>query len=341
MKPTMEDVAKVAGVGVATVDRVINKRAAVRPETAQKVLEAAEQIGFQRTGLIKNRIKEQSAGLHLGFILQKQTTQFYKDLGDAIQLQGKQSPFPIAKTSVIYLDDLSPQVIADELLTLGEKVDAIALVSTDHPLVNQAIQLLAEKGKPVISLLSDLTAESCAGFVGIDHRKIGRMAAWNIQQLCPQPGKIGLIVGSHRYLCQELSEMSFRSFFREHAPDFQILETLVSLEDIALAESATLELLKQHPDLTAIFVAGGGIEGVIKGLQSTALNKHIVTICLDLTRITQQALIDGVVDTILSHPMEWMVSKLLESMVQTCKLPDFKRVINVTLPALTFTTANV
>ncbi|WP_211208196.1 LacI family DNA-binding transcriptional regulator [Leeia oryzae] len=337
----MEDVAHLAGVGVATVDRVINKRAVVRPETAQKVLEAAEQLGFQRIGLIKHRIKEQSSGLHLGFILQKQSTQFYKDLGEQIHVQGKQSPFPVAKTTVIYLDDLSPQVISDQLLNLGDHVDAIALVSTDHPLVNQAIGQLSYKGKPVISLLSDLTAESCAGFVGIDHRKAGRMAAWTIQQLCRTPGKIGLIVGSHRYLCQELSEISFRSFFREHAPDFQVLETLVSLEDIMLAESATLELLKQHPDLTGLFVAGGGIEGVIRGLQSTKVNNHVVTICLDLTRITQQALIDGVVDTVLSHPMEWMVSKLLESMVHACKQTDFKRIVNVTLPFTTYTNANV
>ena len=40
----MLDVARAAGVGVATVDRVINRRAAVRPQTAQRVLEAAEQL---------------------------------------------------------------------------------------------------------------------------------------------------------------------------------------------------------------------------------------------------------------------------------------------------------
>ena len=42
---TMEDVAKAAGVGVATVDRVLNGRARVRTSTAEQVLHAAEQLG--------------------------------------------------------------------------------------------------------------------------------------------------------------------------------------------------------------------------------------------------------------------------------------------------------
>ncbi|AMP12626.1 putative LacI transcriptional regulator domain protein [Collimonas pratensis] len=55
-------------------------------------------------------------------------------------------------------------------------------------------------------------------------------------------------------MCQERAEISFRSCFREYAPEFQLLETLISLEDIHLVQVATLDLLKRHPDLAGIYV---------------------------------------------------------------------------------------
>ena len=45
-RPTITDVAKAAGVSVATVDRVLNGRLPVREETSRRVFEAAEKIGL-------------------------------------------------------------------------------------------------------------------------------------------------------------------------------------------------------------------------------------------------------------------------------------------------------
>ncbi len=58
---------------------------------------------------------------------------------------------------------------------------------------------------------------------------------WIIANMAKRPGKIGIIVGTHRYLCQETAEISFRSYFREHATEFRLLEPLVNLEDARIA----------------------------------------------------------------------------------------------------------
>ncbi len=47
-KLTLEMVAKIAGVGIATVDRVLNERGGVSPETTRKVLKAARELGLKR-----------------------------------------------------------------------------------------------------------------------------------------------------------------------------------------------------------------------------------------------------------------------------------------------------
>ena len=47
-EPTIKDVARQAGVSIATVSRVLNDSAAVRLSTAQKVTEAMDALGYPR-----------------------------------------------------------------------------------------------------------------------------------------------------------------------------------------------------------------------------------------------------------------------------------------------------
>jgi LacI family transcriptional regulator len=312
--PTMDDVARAAGVGVATVDRVINSRAPVRPATAQRVLDAAERLGFRRVGLIQRRIQAQQRPLRLGFLLQSQGVGFYRALGQSLQAAVQALHHPTATAELVFMDDFTPRKVAERLHQLAGTVDAVALVAADHPVINQAVGALAERGVPVFALVSDLTAPHMAGYVGIDNRKMGRTAAWSMARLCQRPGKVGLILGSHRYLCQEQCEISFRSYLRESAPGFELLETMVSLEHMSLAQSATLELLHCHPDLVGVYVAGGGIEGVLEALQE-AQRPGLITVCHDLTDVTRQALLDGRATVVLSHPCEWMARCLCEQMV--------------------------
>ena len=46
-KPTMNDVARVAGVGTMTVSRVLNESAPVSAEAAERVYRAIEKLGYR------------------------------------------------------------------------------------------------------------------------------------------------------------------------------------------------------------------------------------------------------------------------------------------------------
>ena len=337
---TMLEVARAAGVGVATVDRVINRRATVRPETAQRVLEAAERLGFRRAGLIRRRLLQDSGPPRLGFLLQSRRTPFYRRLATELACAARQAEVPM-EVQIEHLDDLTPRHVASRLVRLSGRVDAVALVAADHPTVNEAIaSVVTQQQLPVFAFVSDLSSEALAGYVGVDNRQMGRMAAWVLSRLCPARSKVALLLGSHRYLCQEQCEISFRSYLREVAPTFQVLETLVSLEDTRLAQNATLELLHQHPDLAGIYVAGGGIEGVIDALRETSQPRP-VTVCHDLSDITRQALLDGTVTSVLSHPLSAMAARLCEVMRQTVQARRITHRLQVLLPFEFHTAANV
>ena len=56
---------------MATVDRVLNGRLPVREETARRVYDAARDIGYHATGLIRQRIEREVSQYRLGFLLQR------------------------------------------------------------------------------------------------------------------------------------------------------------------------------------------------------------------------------------------------------------------------------
>ena len=79
-RPTITDLARHAGVSVATVDRVLNRRLPVREDTARRVATAAEAIGYHAAGLLKRRLSEVPRRT-LGFLLQKRQDSFYQAFG--------------------------------------------------------------------------------------------------------------------------------------------------------------------------------------------------------------------------------------------------------------------
>ena len=238
-RATISDLARQAGVSAETVVRVINRRLPVSDDTAARVMAAAEALGYHGVGLIKQRLTEVPRRT-FGFLLQKRDVAFYQALAAGLAEETHGADFIRGRALVEFTDELNPGLIAARIRDTAPKVDALAVVAVDHPLVNEAVEWAAAQGKPVFTLLTDLTAPSRAGCLGADTRRAGRTAGWAISRLAPQPGKIGILIGSHRYLSQEIAEIGFRSYVREYAPQFQLLEPLVNLDDqhIAYSEAA-------------------------------------------------------------------------------------------------------
>jgi LacI family transcriptional regulator len=299
---------------------VLNGRNPVKRAKAEAILQTAQAIGFRAAGAIGQRLSEDRPERRLGFLLQDDRGAFYRLLGESLKAEVETAATIRGRCQIDIVTDLIPASVADHITRLARQNDAVAVVAADHPLVSQAIDHAAGRGVPVFALISDLTAASRAGYVGLDNWKVGRTAAWAVANLCRQPGKIGLLLGSHRYLCQDVCEISFRSYFREHLAGFEVMESRTTFENPDYAYENTLDLLKRNPDLRALFVAGGGIAGVLRALADRGAAEQIVTIALDLTEETRAALIDGTLKLVLSHPRALMARSLVQAMLQAMQM---------------------
>ena len=125
-----------------------------------------------------------------------------------------------------------------------------------------------------------------------------------------------MFVGSHRFHGHEIREIGFRSYFREYAPDFELVETMVNLEDHRIAHEATLDLLQRFPDLAGFYVAGGGMEGAIAALRDESMAGRLVVVCNELTPESRAALADNTVTAVIATPIARLSSELVAQMAQ-------------------------
>jgi LacI family transcriptional regulator len=340
-RPTISDVAKEAKVSVATVNRVLSGSEAVRQGTRERVMLAAQQIGFYGMGALRSRVAAARPRYRFGFLLHQPGRAFYHNVAEALRLgAGRVSDCEI-EVRTEFLDDLSPQNIASHILALGQECDALGIVAAVHPLVTQAIDTLQARNVPVFALISQISATGDIHYVGLDNWKVGRTAAWAFEHLCREPGKLGILVGNHRYRCQEMNESGFRSYFREHAPDFTLLEPLLTYESRAVAQEMTEKLLTDHPDLSGLYVAGGGITGAIAALRSTGRAGKLVVVGYELMDVTRSALLDGTLTFVISHPLARIAQEALAGMVRAVSMPGESGSLTAILPFDIYTRENI
>lgn len=340
-RPTIKDLAKEAGVSVSTVNRVLAGDNTVRDPTVQQVKETAERIGYYGVRAIRAKIIARKPKLRFGFLLHQPSRRFYKMLGAALDVAARVHGDQEIETEIFYAEDLAPQVIAAKLVEFGETCNAVGVVTAVHPLVTNAVNTLRSKDIPVFALISQLSQADGTNYVGLDNWKLGRAAAWAFHHICKSPGKIGVLVGNPRYRCQEMNEIGFRSYFRELAPEFTVLEPLSTFETNAVAEEMTETLINQNADLIGLFIAGGGISGAMNALRTRGKAGHIMGLGFELTENTRAGLLDGTLTMVLGHPLERLAQETIAGMLRAIKLGSEAGKQITVLPFETYTRESI
>ncbi len=302
-RPTIDDLAREASVSTATVDRVLNGRAKVREETARRVLDAANRIGYHAAGLIGQRIQSDLPELRVGYVLNKERQHFYKYFREAIEDVVSNAPGVRGRAVIEFSPTQKPSDFAACMDAMRDRVDILASTAVSHVEVTDAVQRLQDTGVPCFAVLNDFAQGVRQSYIGLNNIKVGRLAAHMIATAVHRPGKIAVFVGGHRWHGHELRETGFRSFFREYAPQFTVLDTLVNLETRQLTYEATLDLLSRHPDLRGIYCAGGGMEGAIEALREARNAGEVHLVVNELTPESRLGLAERYVTMVIGTPL--------------------------------------
>ena len=340
-RPTIGDLAEAAGVSIATVNRVLAGSAGVRTATKLRVEEAAATIGFYGLGAIKSRIASGRSKYLFGFLLLQPHRQFYQNVAKAIRNAAAEISDADVEVRIDFLEELSPQTTAARLQALAHDCDAVGVTSAVHPLVTQAVDDVQSSGVPVFALIAQLSATGTVHYVGLDNWKVGRTAAWAFHHICERPGKLAILVGNPRYRNHEMNESGFRSYFREFAPEFLLLEPLSTFEQSAVAEEMTEKLLKENKDLAGLYVSGGGITGALAALRGSGRAGKLVVVGYELMPVTRDALLDGTLTFVISNPLARLASEAIRGMIAAISNRSAAKTTTIVLPFEIYTRENL
>lgn len=315
-RPTILDVSNESGVSVATVDRVLNGRTKVREETARRVYDAALKIGYHAAGLIQQRMQADLPEYRLGFFLHKQKQVFWQNFAEQIQIAARKYAKARIIVDIVYAQNQTASENCDLIRHLSKRCQSIAGMAIDHHDVTIEVSELKNRKITCFSLLSDFAQGVRHSYIGLNNLKVGRGTAWMLSKVA-EPGKVAIFVGGHRWHGHELRETGFRSYFRQYATNFQVLDTMVNLETRQLTYEATLDLLERHPDLKGLYCAGGGMEGAIEALREARAPEEVALIVNEDTPESRRALNDRYVVMANITPLEKTCNDLIDLMVQS------------------------
>jgi DNA-binding LacI/PurR family transcriptional regulator len=256
----MRDVARVAGVSLMTVSRVVNREPGVQPETAAKVERAIRQLGYHRNDAAR-QLRRHSAPTHtIGLLVDDIANPFFATLASAVEDAARLH-------SCVVLIGSSNDSLAREREVISafsaRRVDGVILVPAagNHRFL-RAQQELGVKfvcvDRPAANLAADTVLvdnrhgayTAVRHLIGHGHRRIGYLGdrddIWAVRE---------------RYagFVEALSEEGL-------APDPDIVRHGLRTE--AEAAQAAVAVLRQPVPPTAIFASNDLVTmGVIDGLQ--------------------------------------------------------------------------
>lgn len=299
-RATLEDVAREAGVSLATADRVVNRRDGVREKTIARVEAAVARLGYRADPAAARLARNQS--FRFLFILPSGANSFMTLLAEQVARTADWLAGQRAVIDVQHVDVFDPDALAGALEAVLPGYAGIATIALDHPRIRAAIDDLAERGIPVVTLVSDVPSARRLHYVGIDNPAAGRTAATLMGRfLQGRSGAVGVIAGSLALRDHAERQFGFNQVLTVEYPQLTVFPAVEGRDDNDLTYRATVALLREKPDLIGIYNVGAGNRGIAAALNEAGRSGAIVWIAHELTAHTRRFLLRGEVDAIISQ----------------------------------------
>lgn len=308
-RPGLADVAQRAGVGLATVDRVMNERGSVSPATERRVIEAAQALGLRRI-LPRPHMRQ----LRIEVILARPITPFMERLTRAMGQVAETLDRSITIQRTI-LDMRDPASVAPRIL--GSRADGIIIYCEEHPANVAAIGASQAAGRPVICVVTDVPDAPRAAYVGIDHAKAGRTAGLLAARMLRRPGRAIIISTSEGFRAHRQRIDGFRAALALHHRGVTVVSGLTTGDDQERAYHQVAECLRQGPEVVAVYNTGGGNRGAAMAIRDAGRQGQMLFLGHELTDETQRLLRDGDMTVTIDQAPELQARRSIDLMVAT------------------------
>ena len=299
-KATVHDIARVAGVSLATVDRVLNQRAGVRDVTIEKVNRAIRDLGYVRDAAAVNLARRRF--LRLLFIIPDTQNEFVRALEDELSEQSRKLLHKRVEITIQRVPPFDAEAITASLDAINpDETDGVAVFGPETPSVRDAVRRTLERKVPVVALVSDLPSSNRFHFVGLNNIAAGRTAARLMGRFVHEPGRILVITGSRLSRDHIERRKGFDAVIAANFPHLDVVASIEGRDDPDVVLKLMPDVFAAYPDLRGIYSSAAGNPGLIQYLEQTGHHRDIVVIAHELTASSSRALETGIFDAIISQ----------------------------------------
>lgn len=304
MSVTIKQIAELGSVSRGTVDRVLNGRGKVKPETEKKIRNICEQLGYT-PNLAAKGLAAKKKSYVIGVLFTAKGNVFFDEILDGILSMEQEMAeygirFLIKKTKGY---DAARQ--AKSMEEMRNKVNLLILNPINDELIRKKEEELSDSGIGIIHLNTDITDSSRLCYIGSDYRKGGEMAGGIFSFLLGSRDCIGVITGSAKILGHVQRIEGFEQVISQKCPSVRILKAEEGNDDEETAYRAAKRMFKMHPNLNAVFIAAAGTEGICRAIRERNNPKDLKVISFDSSRTTEELIRQGIIQaTICQQPGE-------------------------------------
>lgn len=324
---TMKEIAVLSGVSRGTVDRVLNHRGSVNPDTAARVMKIAEKLNYQpnKAGLM---LAAQKKNLKIGVVLFQDTNPFFQEVlkgvyAKADELSGYNCQVLVRQVS---FDEECQRESMRELEQEG--IHGLVISPFNAPSIAAEINRLYQNGVPTITTNTDLPSSRIA-YVGSNYYLSGQTAAGLLGRMTFGNVIVGIITGSSHVLCHTDRIAGFQETVGTYYPNVTIIKTIIENHDNDEESFQKVKkFLTEHPEINALYFAAAGVSGGCRAVMSLGLSEKIKIFTYDNVPATTEFIRKGVITATICQqpflqgfrPVELLSRYLLEGILPETEL---------------------
>ncbi len=162
MRITTKDIARICGVSRGTVDRALHNRPGINPETRDRIIKKAKELGYRPNMVARSLVKGQT--MSIGVVVFDLYNRFFAQLLNSMEQRAREQGY----FTYVTLTEKNPEVEKKCLSNLVERnVDGIILFSVCKG--EKYEEFLRNLNKPVITVGNIISHQW--PFVGINYRQ--------------------------------------------------------------------------------------------------------------------------------------------------------------------------
>lgn len=299
-KVTIKTIAQMCNVSVGTVDRALNGRGRISPETEKKILDMAEKLNYQRNQLASALGKHHS--YRIAILSPRMPEGFFSLVEKGIHDAQKELLDYGISIEQFHTNLLNYEEQKEVLEIINkEKYDGLVLTASSEKLAEQ-INNKINSGLPVVTFNSDLKDSKRLFFVGEDAYKSGGLCASQMGGLLHGKGRVAIIVS---YLTPGSSSdrvNGFTDVLRNRYPNIEILEPCECYEREENAKSIVGTLLNKYGEINGIFAnSASSTAGIGRYFVENTVPQKPILIGYDVMPEVADYLRNGIFDMVIDQ----------------------------------------